>query len=129
MIIHIVFIYAAPLNPLISPIIAPLSRIEFAADRACNYVSEHAAPRYWPSSPSHRSRDAHVISVQCSAQVFKRAGCHLKRAHLLTSAVNGGRAPFMISAVNGTKRALLKMLIQYDLPTKKTPNNIHECSA
>ena len=23
----------------------------------------------------------------------------------------------------------LKMLIQYDLPTKKTPNNIHECSA
>ena len=25
--------------------------------------------------------------------------------------------------------ATLKMLIQYDLPTKKTPNNIHECSA
>ena len=23
----------------------------------------------------------------------------------------------------------LKMLIQYDLPTKKTPNNIYECSA
>ena len=23
----------------------------------------------------------------------------------------------------------LNMLIQYDLPTKKTPNNIHECSA
>ena len=23
----------------------------------------------------------------------------------------------------------LKMLIQYDLPTKKIPNNIHECSA
>ena len=23
-----------------------------------------------------------VLELQCSAQVFKRAGCHLKRAHL-----------------------------------------------
>ena len=28
-----------------------------------------------------------------------------------------------------TYNNILKMLIQYDLPTKKTPNNIHECSA
>ena len=26
--------------------------------------------------------DRRDIKVQCSAQVFKRAGCHLKRAHL-----------------------------------------------
>ena len=25
-------------------------------------------------------------------------------------------------------RYIVNMLIQYDLPTKKTPNNIHECS-
>ena len=30
----------------------------------------------------------YVYVRQCSAQVFKRAGCHLKRAHLV-SAVNG----------------------------------------
>ena len=38
----------------------------------------------------------------------------------------------MISLVNTLKwlyKSYLKMLIQYDLPTKKTPNNIHECSA
>ena len=28
-----------------------------------------------------------------------------------------------------TNAVILKMLIQYDLPTKKTTNNIHECSA
>ena len=36
--------------------------------------------------------------IQCSAQVFKRAGCHLKRAHL---ARGTDRQKGTISAVNG----------------------------
>ena len=31
--------------------------------------------------------------------------------------------------INFRVHYILKMLMQYDLPTKKTPNNIHECSA
>ena len=40
--------------------------------------------------------------MQCSAQVFKRAGCHLKRAHLARWT---DRQKGTISAVNGRKRA------------------------
>ena len=58
-----------------------------------------------------------ILSIhwQCSAQVFKRAGCHLKRAHLARWTTIKG-APLArwtdhqkgkITAVNGIKRAQL----------------------
>ncbi len=44
------------------------------------------------------------ILTQCSAQVFKRAGCHLERAHLARWT---DRQKGTISTVNGRKRAQL----------------------
>ena len=44
---------------------------------------------------------------------------------------NNLRHAYDTALLAGNEKELsdLKMLIQYDLPTKKTPNNIHEWSA
>ena len=50
--------------------------------------------------------NALINNSTCSAQVFKRTGCHLKRAHLVW--LNGPvKRALVISALNGRKRAQL----------------------
>ena len=63
-----------------------------------------AGAMYSSHANSYTNMKMSSIGNQCSAQVFKRAGCHLKRAHLVwwTDHQKG-----TISAVNWRKRAHL----------------------
>ena len=63
----------------------------------------------WQENPEQKNKRKIIKDMchsysnsQCSAQVFKRAGCHLKRAHLARWT---DRQKGTISAVNGRKRA------------------------